>query len=182
MRGYKDDELAVRWFQFGIHSPIMRLHSSRSEFNGKEPWRFKEEARKAMVAALRQRHRMIPYLYSMNYRCYEESLPLIMPMYYEHPEEKEAYEVKNQYYLGNQLLAAPVTTPRNRRLNVAGVTVWLPEGRWYDIYTGMIYDGGRCLRMYRDINSIPVLAKAGAVIPFTEEISDRKSTRLNSSH
>lgn len=175
MRGYKDDELAVRWFQFGIHSPIMRLHSSRSEFNGKEPWRFKEEARKAMVAALRQRHRMIPYLYSMNYRCYEESLPLIMPMYYEHPEEKEAYEVKNQYYLGNQLLAAPVTTPRNRRLNVAGVTVWLPEGRWYDIYTGMIYDGGRCLRMYRDINSIPVLAKAGAVIPFTEEISARQA-------
>ena len=176
MKGYKDDELEARWFQFGAHSPIMRLHSSRSEFNGKEPWRFKGEARKAMGEALRQRHRMIPYLYSMNYRCYEEGLPLVLPMYYEYPEEPMAYKVKNQYFLGSELLVAPVTKPRNRRLNAAGVTVWLPEGRWYDIYTGMIYDGGRCLRMYRDINSIPVLAGAGAVVPFTEEISAREAS------
>ena len=51
------------------------------------------------------------------------------------------------------------------------VKTWLPEGIWYDIYTGMIYDGNRILDMYRDLNSIPVLAKAGAIIPLTEEIS-----------
>lgn len=175
MRGYKNDELAVRWFQLGIHSPIMRLHSSVSEFNGKEPWRFGDEARKAMVSALRQRHRMIPYLYSMNYRSYEEGLPLVEPMYYEHPEERDAYEVKNQYYLGSELVAAPITRPRNPRLNMAKVMVWLPEGLWYDIYTGMIYDGERCLTMYRDLNTIPVLAKAGAILPFTEEISAREA-------
>lgn len=46
MLGYKDDELAARWTQYGIFSPIMRLHSSCSEFNGKEPWRFKKRLRK----------------------------------------------------------------------------------------------------------------------------------------
>lgn len=119
MLGYKDDELTARWTQYGIFSPIMRLHSSCSEFNGKEPWRFKKETEEAMEAALRQRHCMIPYLYTMNYRSYAENMPLIEPMYYEYPENAEAYEVKNQYFFGSQLMVAPVTTPRIKGLNVA---------------------------------------------------------------
>lgn len=164
MLGYKDDELAARWTQYGIFSPIMRLHSSCSEFNGKEPWRFKKETEEAMEAALRQRHCMIPYLYTMNYRSYAENMPLIEPMYYEYPENAEAYEVKNQYFFGSQLMAAPVTTPRIKGLNVAKTKVWFPEGIWYDIYTGMRYDGGRMLETYRDLSSIPVFAKAGGIL------------------
>ena len=164
MLGYKDDELTARWTQYGIFSPIMRLHSSCSEFNGKEPWRFKKETEEAMEAALRQRHCMIPYLYTMNYRSYAENMPLIEPMYYEYPENAEAYEVKNQYFFGSQLMAAPVTTPRIKGLNVAKTKVWFPEGIWYDIYTGMRYDGGRMLEVYRDLSSIPVFAKAGGIL------------------
>ncbi len=171
MQGYKDDELTARWTQFGIYSPIMRLHSTKSEFNGKEPWRFKGETRQVMGEALRERHRMIPYLYSMNYRNYREDLPVICPMYYECPEENGAYEARNQYFFGSELIAAPITAPRIKGLNVAPVTVWLPEGIWYDIYTGMIYEGGRTLVMYRTLESIPVLARAGGIVPFTREIS-----------
>lgn len=171
MLGYKNDEMAVRWVQFGIYSPIMRLHSSSSSFNGKEPWRFKKEAENAMGEALRQRHRMIPYLYSMAYRSYQEDLPLVEPMYYEHPEEREAYQAQGQYHFGSELIVAPIVTERIKGLNVAGTKVWLPEGIWYDLYTGMIYEGGRSLVMYRDIDSIPVLAKAGKILPLTDEIS-----------
>lgn len=117
-----------------------------------------------MEAALRQRHCMIPYLYTMNYRSYAENMPLIEPMYYEYPENAEAYEVKNQYFFGSQLMAAPVTTPRIKGLNVAKTKVWFPEGIWYDIYTGMRYDGGRMLEVYRDLSSIPVFAKAGGIL------------------
>lgn len=175
MLGYKDDELAARWTQLGGYSPILRLHSSRSEFNGKEPWRFKKEAELAMKEALRQRHRMIPYLYSMNYRSYKDNLPLCCPMYYEHPEEKGAYFQKNEYYFGSELIVAPITSPRIRGINMARVNAWLPEGRWYDISTGMIYDGGRTLTMYRDLTSIPVLAKAGGILPTTEEIHSHQA-------
>lgn len=107
---------------------------------------------------------MIPYLYTMNYRSYAENMPLIEPMYYEYPENAEAYEVKNQYFFGSQLMAAPVTTPRIKGLNVAKTKVWFPEGIWYDIYTGMRYDGGRMLEVYRDLSSIPVFAKAGGIL------------------
>lgn len=169
MMGFKDDEMAARWLQFGVYSPILRLHSSWSEFNAKEPWNYKKEAELVMKDALRERHRMIPYLYTMNYRSWKEDLPLVCPMYYEYPEEKKAYQVPNQYYFGSGLVVAPVTTPRIQNLNVAKVNVWLPEGLWYDIHTGMAYDGGRSLDMYRMLTEIPVLAKAGSIIPFLGE-------------
>ena len=181
MGGTKDDEMATRWLQSGLYSPILRLHSSCSEFNGKEPWRYKKESEEAMGEALRERHRMIPYLYTMNYRAYKQDLPLILPMYYDYPESEEAYQVRNQFMFGTELLVAAITTPRIEGLNVAEINVWLPEGNWYDIYTGMIYEGDRMLKMYRDINSIPVLAKAGAILPFTDEISSVEAVRNPSS-
>lgn len=122
--GYKNDEMTVRWTQLGAFSPVLRLHSTSSEFNAKEPWRYRKEAELAMGEALRERHRMIPYLYTMNYRNYNEGLPMILPMYYEHPQEEAAYQVNNQFYFGSELLVAPVTSPRLKDLNVAEVTVW----------------------------------------------------------
>ncbi len=177
MMGYKNDELTTRWVQFGIFSPILRLHSAKCEFNGKEPWRFKKEAELAMSEALRERHRMLPYLYTMNYRSYAKGLPLVLPMYYEYPEEHNAYNVKNQYFFGTELVVAPITDPRMKDLNVAKVTVWLPDGLWHDIYTGTVYTGGRCVDMYRTLESIPVLAKAGAILPFTEEIKGAEASK-----
>ncbi|WP_287973220.1 glycoside hydrolase family 31 protein [Blautia sp.] len=177
MLGYKDDEMTARWTQFGVYSPILRLHSSNSEFNGKEPWRFKPETEKAMGEALRERHRLLPYLYTMNYRAYKEGLPLVQPMYYEYPENGEAYYVKNQYLFGSVLMVAPVTSPREKGINRAKTVVWLPEGLWYDLYTGMMYSGDRMLVMYRSIESIPVLAKAGGILPLTEEIRGTEAGR-----
>ena len=177
MMGYKNDEMTARWTQLGIFSPVMRLHSSCSEFNGKEPWRFKKETEIAMGEALRLRHAMIPYLYTMNYRSYKENMPMVLPMYYDYPEEKGAYERKNQYMFGTELMVAPITSARIDKLNVAKVKVWLPEGLWYDIFTGMMYRGGRTLDMYRTLDSIPVLAKAGGIVPFTDEISGVEASK-----
>ena len=171
MQGYKNDEMTARWTQLGIFSPIMRLHSTCSEFNGKEPWRFKKETEIAMGEALRLRHAMAPYLYTMNYRSYKDNLPLVLPMYYEYPEENKAYDLKNQFYFGTEMIVSPITQARLSDLNVAKVKVWLPDGIWYDIFTGLMYTGGRTLEMYRTLESIPVLAKAGGIIPFTDEVS-----------
>lgn len=161
--------MAGRWLQFGVFSPIMRLHSSCSPFNGKEPWRYKTEVRDMMEDFLRLRHRLVPYLYTMNYRAYAEDTPLMLPMYYEYPEEEAAYQVPNEYIFGNQLLAAPVTTPRIPGLNVSKTRVWLPKGMYFDIFTGARYQGGRMMDMYRTISSIPVLAKAGAILTLADE-------------
>lgn len=165
MQGYKDDELAVRWVQFGVFSPIMRLHSSSNHFTGKEPWNYNMIAESVMKKYLRLRHELIPYLYTMNYYASREGQPLIRPMYYLEPECKEAYEVPNEYYFGTEMIACPVTKPMKKKACAASVEVWLPEGKWFDIFNGCIYDGGRKMILYRGIEDIPILAKAGAIIP-----------------
>lgn len=174
--GSKVDELYIRWVQYGLYSPIMRLHSTSNEFMGKEPWKHEFTAETIAVNTLRERHTYIPYLYSMNYRTHKDGIALCEPMYYEYPENQEAYEVKNQYFFGSELMVAPITTKLNKKTNLADVDVWLPEGRWTDIYTGAIYNGGQKIKMFRGIESIPVLAKEGAIIPLSANDRDNDSS------
>jgi hypothetical protein len=165
MHGVKDDELATRWVQYGVFSPILRLHSAGNPFTRKEPWTFGPEARDAQVAALRLRHRLLPYLHTMNVRAARQGVPLVQPLYHEWPEHPEAYAARNQYLFGSELVVAPVTTPADPAAGVAGVRAWLPEGTWVDVLDGLVYDGGRETWLHRDLASIPVLARSGAIVP-----------------
>lgn len=167
-QGVQDDELYIRWVQYGVFSPINRLHSSNSEFMGKEPWKRSWTAEKIAEDFLRLRHKMIPYLYSANYETHTKGTPICMPMYYEY-DCKEAYEVKNQYIFGGQLMVAPVTKPCDKKLNLAPVKVWLPEGRWTDIFNNRIYKGNAWVTMYRDLNEMPVFAKEGSIVPMYKD-------------
>lgn len=168
MKGYRDEELSTRWIQFGVFSPIMRLHSSNSTFTGKEPWNYNAVSENIMKRYLKLRHEMIPYLYTMNYHASHDGQPLIRPMYYLEPEQPEAYEVPNEYYFGTELVVCPITEPTDKAAGTACVKAWIPEGKWYDIFSGLKYDGGRMLELYRSLEDIPVLAKEGAIIPLTD--------------
>ncbi len=187
MRGIQDDELYLRWLQYGVFSPINRLHSTNSEFMGKEPWKRSFAVNKIAEQFLRLRHKLIPYLYTANYRTHTTGEPICMPMYYRFDTEG-AYKVKNQYIFGGTLIVSPITKPMDKRLNLASVKVWLPHGRWTDIFTGQIYDvsskDGRCIVMHRDIDSIPVLAPEGAIVPMykcadTNDLSLDKPLEIN---
>ena len=177
MRGIQDDELYLRWLQYGVFSPINRLHSSNSEFMGKEPWKKSYAVEKISEDFLRLRHKMIPYMYSANYRTHTVGEPICMPMYYRYDNE-DSYKAKNQFIFGGQLLVAPITRPADKRVNLAYVDVYLPEGRWTDIFNGRVYDGGRTVKMYRDLDSIPVLAPEGAIVPMYR--NDRTNDLSNS--
>ena len=169
MLGSYDEELQVRWVQLGVFSPIMRLHSSSSRFNHKEPWNYDATARVAITRYLRFRHQLIPYLYTMNERFSRTGESLVAPMYHEYPNEAAAYSVPNEYCFGSELVCAPVTEPCIKELNRAPVTVWLPGGTFTDIFTGNTYSGGRMLRMYRPVLDIPVLLKSGGILPLASE-------------
>ena len=164
MKGIQDDELYLRWLQFGVFSPVNRLHSSNSDFMGKEPWQRSWAVEQLAERFLRLRHKLIPFLYSANYQTHTEGTPLCMPMYYVYDCD-EAYEAKDQYLFGSQLLVCPITQAMDKKLNLSAVKVWLPEGRWTDIFNGRIYQGGQWVTMHRDLDAIPVLAPAGAIVP-----------------
>ncbi|MGN1479044.1 MAG: TIM-barrel domain-containing protein, partial [Acutalibacteraceae bacterium] len=163
--GVHDEELYLRWLQFGVFSPINRLHSTSNELMGKEPWNYSAPIHHYAAEALRLRHRLIPYIYSMNYRCAFLGETLIKPMYYEHPDDEWAYKCGSQYYFGSEMIVAPIFNKTDKRTSAAWVDVTLPEGEFTDIFTGTVYKGGQKIRMFRDIDSIPMLAKPGAIIP-----------------
>ncbi len=162
--GKRDDELTARWVQLGVFSPIMRLHSTDNPFLGKEPWKYGPEAERAMTEFMRLRHRLIPYLYSMNYLTHRQGLPLVRPMYYEN-DCPEAYTVPNEYWFGTRMIVCPITAPADGQTLLGRFDAWLPEGMFYDFFTGRRYTGGRRLKLYRDLRTIPVLVPAGGIIP-----------------
>lgn len=168
MYGYKDDQLFTRWVQFGVFSPIMRLHSSNNPFIVKEPWQFNPYTESIVKKFLFLRHQLVPYLYTMNHRFNKEGEPLIQPMYYKNPFDDEAYKVPNQYWFGTDMIVCPITKPVDEKLTMGSFDGWLPEGTYFDFFNGRVYKGGRRISLFRGLDTIPVLVKAGSIIPMTD--------------
>lgn len=169
MFGIRDDELATRWFQLGVFSPINRLHSTKDPFAGKEPWKYSAAARAVMGDSLRLRHRLIPYLFTMSERAHRLGEPLVRPLYHLDPRP-DSVAAKNTFAFGSELLVAAVTTPADRRTTLAQVTTWLPAGEWIDFFTGVRYSGGRTVQLHRALDGYPVLARAGAIVPLADQL------------
>lgn len=163
--GIRDEELSTRWLQFGVFSPIMRLHSSENPFITKEPWTFGMEARSIMDEFLRYRHCLMPYLYSMNVLSARDGEPLIQPLYWHYPEAKAAYKYLNEYFFGSELLVVPITSPNDPKTRLGSAHGWIPPRRHVDIFTGVVYDGDRELSLNRPLSKYPVLAREGSIIP-----------------
>lgn len=164
MLGYRNDELNTRWIQFGVFSPIFRLHSGREIFLGREPWAYGKQAETIIARFMRLRHKLFPYLYAMCRRDVAEQIPLVRPMYHVDPEEPGAYRVRNEYWLGSEMVVAPITRPGDPASCLGCAQVWLPEGVWTDAFTGVTYRGGE-FRAYRPLETMPVFLKAGAIVP-----------------
>ncbi len=163
-KGIKDDELYARYVQFGVFSPINRLHCSSSMIMTKEPKVYMNGMGLIAEDFLRLRHRMIPFLYSASYETNERGQALIEPMYYAYPDEKDAYRAPGQYLFGGHLIVAPIAQKSDRNGMVCK-KVWLPDGRWTDIFTGDEYIGGAWVDMVRWTDTIPVLAAQGCIFP-----------------
>lgn len=169
MHGAHDVELAVRWLQFGVLSPINRLHSSSNPFSSKEPWAYGEPAATIMRRYLRLRHRLIPMLYTAAWAAHRDDVSIVRPLYHDAPYEGGAYRHPDQYLLGEHLVVVPITAPREPLSQLATVSAWLPEGDWVDLITGLRYHGAREALLTRGLDEYPVLARAGAVVPLDDD-------------
>jgi alpha-glucosidase (family GH31 glycosyl hydrolase) len=165
MGGVEDPELYLRWVQFGVFSPILRLHSTKNRFHERRPWGYDAEIEKAAIEAMQLRKQLIPYLYTAARKNQAEGLPLILPMYYLHPKDPDAYQCPSQYYFGSDLVAAPFTKPMDKESLHSRQVVWLPEGTWSNFFTGERFAGGGWYGIHGLKNEIPVFAKEGSIIP-----------------
>lgn len=165
MGGHEDPELYARWVQWGVFSPILRLHSTNNPYHDRRPWGHGEEVLQVARAAMQLRHRLIPYLYSMAWRDHQQALPLCAPMYHAYPDADDAYHCPNEYLFGSELLASPFVHKADPATRLSRQVVWLPEGDWYDFFSGERFAGGGWRAVYGDLTRTPVFARAGAIVP-----------------
>jgi len=165
MPGAVDPELFTRWVQFGAFSPILRTHTTKNPDSERRIWAYPEPYSEVLRSTYQLRYALVPYLYTEARRTYDTGVAFFRPLYYDWPHEKPAYDAKNEYLFGDEMLAAPVVTPEDKVTQLASEKIWLPDGRWIEWPTGKHLDGPAQVDRDFSIDQIPVYVKAGAIVP-----------------
>ncbi|MEU6957222.1 glycoside hydrolase family 31 protein [Streptomyces sp. NPDC045714] len=157
--GFPSPELYLRWFQLGAYLPLFRTHAAIGA-GRREPWEFGPEVLEHARAALVERERLRPYFVTLSHLARMTGAPYARPMWWGAPGDRALRECEDAFLLGDALLVAPVLEAGTRRRAVR-----LPRGRWYDTATGRAYEGPGQVLVDAPLSRVPVLARAGAVIP-----------------
>jgi len=173
----KNPELFTRWVEWGSFSPILRTHCTNNPNIERRIWAYPLDNFYAMRNAIKFRYSLIPYIYSAAREAYDTGISMLRPMYYDYPKEKIAYDLKNQYMFGDNMIVSPVTHPMG--IDANGLNnlftlqkIWLPEGKWIDWSSGTILDGGKTVEQPYCLEDIPVFVKAGSIIPMQTDVNN----------
>ncbi len=173
-------DLLVRWFEFGVFSPICRLHGFRvpddvpppaqgepvtygqDTFNiftntggSNEVWSFGERVEEVLVGLLALRERLRPYVEAAFARYARTGDPVMSPLFYHFPEQKELFDRGDAYMFGADMLVAPVLEPGAEAREVN-----LPAGEtWVDAWTGAEHPGGTTPTMAAPWGRVPVFIR-----------------------
>ncbi|KXK61215.1 alpha-xylosidase [Micromonospora rosaria] len=155
--GTPDPAVFKRWIAFGLLSSHSRLHGSGSY---RVPWAYDEEAVDVLRHFTRLKLGLMPYLAAAADEAHREGLPMMRPMVLEFPDDPTAAYLDRQYMLGPDVLVAPV-------MSADGVvTYYVPAGTWTHLVSGARVHGPGWFTEKHAFDSLPVLARPGAVIPF----------------
>ncbi len=165
-------QLLIRWFEFAVFSPVLRIHGDRGPYNipnlddrtfgggylhtgqPNELWSYGEDNFKIMRDQLSLRLELKPYIKSLYEECSKNGSPLLRALFYEFPEDERAWNTYDEYMFGDKYLVAPIL-----ELNCFEREVYLPDGKWEDIRDGKVYEGSAVITAKAPIESIPVFKK-----------------------
>jgi len=150
-------DLFKRWSAFGLLSSHSRLHGNESY---RVPWNFDDEACDVLRFFTELKFSLMPYLYRCALEASQEGLPLMRPMVLEFPNDPSCAFADRQFMLGSNLLAAPVFCESGT------VCYYLPKGKWTNIISGEIVEGGTWQTEKHDYFSLPLLARPNSILAF----------------
>jgi len=151
-------ELLIRWFQFGAFCPIFRIHGYQSET---EMWKYGPEVEKILTQYDELRYRLLPYIYSAAWGVTNRGETPMKALPFAYPNDLALRNVGDQFLFGDSLLVNPVVQKGAISRSVA-----LPQGsNWVDFWTGQTYRGGQTILADAPLDRIPILAKAGSIVP-----------------
>ncbi|MDE5419063.1 DUF5110 domain-containing protein [Labilibaculum sp. DW002] len=150
-------ELMARWFQFGTFSPIFRIHGYVSET---EIWRYGQEFEGMARKFIDLRYQLMPYIYSEAWKVTRDSRLLMSPLVYQYPNDKNVWEIKDQFFFGESMMICSVTKYKQRSKEV-----YLPEGGWFNFWTNEKVSGSKTIIADAPFDGTPIFVKAGSIIP-----------------
>ncbi len=167
-------ELLVRWFAWGAFCPVFRMHGERSPWYEREQefidgvrqltsgqdnevWSFGEDNYEILKKYLFIRENLRPYIRECMKKTSETGEPVMRPLFFDFPEDKQCWEIEDAYMFGSDILVAPVM-----EAGVSERKVYLPAGcKWTESATGKVYDGGEYVPARATIDIIPVFVREG---------------------
>jgi alpha-glucosidase len=161
--GSPDAELFTRWFQMSAFMALFRNHTAIGA-PLREPWVYGEPTTSICREFLKVRQSLMPYLYSLSWQAHLTGAPLVRPLSWVDEEDQRLWEVDDSFMLGDALLVAPVVEQ-----GAAFRKVTLPNGRWYNFWDDVVFDGGREIVVETSMDKTPVFVKEGTILPREEE-------------
>ncbi|MEU8622847.1 glycoside hydrolase family 31 protein [Streptomyces sp. NPDC048623] len=161
--GSPSPELFLRWYQLGAWLPFFRTHAT-IDAGRREPWEFRPAVLAHARVALAERERLRPYFVTLSRLARMTGAPYVRPVWWGAPEDRALRDCEDAFLLGDSLLVAPVLSRGAEQRAVR-----LPRGRWYDTATGEAYEGPGQVLLDAPLSRVPVLARAGSVIPVRGE-------------
>ena len=153
-----DAELYTRWMQYGVLQPVYRAHAQ--DHIPPEPVFHDERTQNIVRDYINLRYRLMAYNYTLAWQHSTTGLPLMRPLFLLDPDNPGFFDETNTYLWGDAFLVAPVTEP--------GAETWpvkLPEGVWFDYFTGARHEGGRTIEVPVTLETIPIMVRAGSFVP-----------------
>lgn len=166
-----DPELYLRWIQFGIFTPILRTHSTKSSTIERRIWKHTQHF-EMMREAFQLRYALAPYIYTSARKACDSGISICRPLYYDYPEKREAYDYKGQYMFGDDMLVAPIAQKASVESGLATKKIWLPEGGWYEWSGGTLLKGDSVFERKFALREIPLYVKAGTIVPMYPKVSN----------
>ncbi len=164
-----DGELFTRWLQYGVFTPIFKVHSSKSPEIERRFWNYPAHS-VALKDAVRLRYSLSRYIYDAARSCHESGISICRPLYWYAPDEERSYSYEEEFFFGDRILATAVCQPADPATGLSERKMWFPEGSdWYDMATGRIYRGGTEAVLHYAINENPWFVRAGDVIPLASD-------------
>ena len=171
-----DPELYLRWIQYGVFSPALRTHATNDATIERRIWKYANFP--LMRQAIELRYALVPYIYTYARYAYDTGISLCRPLYYDYPESDNAYTYTGEYMFGNDILAAPICKSANGDSTI-NQTIWLPEGKWYEVANDTLLEGNRVVSRPFTQAQIPYYYRQGSVIPLyppLQYLTDRPNT------
>ncbi|MBB6481613.1 TIM-barrel domain-containing protein [Spirochaeta isovalerica] len=160
--GDATEELMISWHKAAFLSPILRNHSLKDTRN-QEPWAFDDKVLDIVRYYIRQRYKLLPYLYNLFIDQETSGQPLLRPLYYHagNEEMESLLYIGDQFYIGPSIMQAPVVKEGEK-----GRDLYLPSGRWFDVQSGSWREGGEILSFSDSSDEkTPLYIRDGAVLP-----------------